>query len=1008
MQTTPAAAPYSTDVSKELRASESRYRRLFETAQDGILLLNADTAQIEDVNPYLINMLGYSHAEFLGKKLWEVGPFADRVESKEMFAELQSKGYVRYEDLPLKTNAGARVEVEFVSNTYDNEGIKVIQCNIRNITQRKVAEAKLKRHTQLYAALSHCNKAIVHCVNEEDMFLQVCRAAVQFGGMKLAWVGLVDTETLKVQPVASFGEHTECLKDINVSVDVDSPFGRGPTGTAIRENRLYWCQDFLNDPVTDPWRERAVPAGLAASAVLPLLREGIVIGAFTLYAGEINAFDEAARDLLIEMASDISFALDNFARESQRQRAKQELEFKNTILQTQQETSLDALLVVDENGKIISYNQQFIDLWRLPPQLVNEHLDAPVLQSVADQIENPDAFVARVQYLNGHRSDESREEIQLKDGRIIDRYSAPMTGAEGKYYGRVWYFRDITERKQAEHEQRIAATAFEVQESIIITDAHNVILRVNQSFTRLTGYSAEEAIGQTPALIKSGKQDAKFYRQMWVALLRDHSWQGEIWNRRKNGEVHPDWLTITAVTNTEGEVTNYVSTYADLTKYKKDEAAIHALAFYDPLTNLPNRRLLLDRLQYALSASSRHHNHGALLFIDLDNFKKLNDTKGHNIGDLLLVEVASRLYSCVREADTVARLGGDEFVVLLENLSEDPLQAAAQTEAVCDQILTAFRQTYSLSGYEYHGSTSIGISLFRHQEATVSEILKRADAAMYQAKSAGRNTLRFYDPVMQVALEARTEMERDLRGALEGNQFRLYYQSQVDHTGLILGAETLIRWQHPQRGLVTPMEFIPLAEETGLILDIGQWVLETVCAQLKIWEADPLTRDLQLAVNVSARQFHQSDFVEQVRKTLRIHAFNPELLKLELTESLVLDNIEDTIVKMELLREAGVRFSMDDFGTGYSSLSYLTQLPLDQLKIDQSFVRNIGVKHSDAVIIQTIIGMAHNLEMEVIAEGVETENQRAFLERHGCRLFQGYLFGKPVPIEAFEAKLKSM
>jgi diguanylate cyclase (GGDEF)-like protein/PAS domain S-box-containing protein len=1008
MQSPLGPHPHPTDVSQALRASESRYRRLFETAQDGILLLNADTAQIEDVNPYLIKMLGYSHAEFLGKKLWEVGPFADRAESKEMFAELQTTGYVRYEDLPLKTKSGARIEVEFVSNTYDSEGIKVIQCNIRNISERKAAEAKLKRHTQLYAALSECNKAIVHCVNEEELFLQVCRAAVQFGGMKMAWIGLVDTETRKVHAVASFGDDAEYLKDINVSVDADTPFGCGPTGTAIREDRLYWCQDYLADPATTPWRARATSAGLAAAAALPLHREGVAIGAFTLFSAEPNAFDEAARNLLVEMATDISFALDNFARESQRKHAKQEIEFKNTILLTQQETSLDATLVVDENGKIISYNQKFIDLWRLPPQLVSARLDAPVLQLFADQVENSDAFVARVQYLNEPHIDKSREELKLKDGRVIDRYSAPMTGTDGKYYGRVWYFRDITESKQAEQALSIAATAFEVQESIIITDAHKVILRVNHSFTRLTGYSAEEAIGQTPALIKSGMQDAGFYRQMWEALNRDHAWQGEIWNRRKNGEIHPVWLAITAVTNGEGEVTNYVGACSDLSQYKQDEAAIHSLAYYDPLTSLPNRRLLLDRLQHVFSASSRHHNHGALLFIDLDNFKSLNDTKGHNIGDLLLVEVASRLHACVREADTIARLGGDEFVVLLESLSEDPLQAAAQTDAVCDQIFTAFRQPYSLRGYEYHGSASIGISLFRNQEATVNEMLKRADAAMYQAKSAGRNTLRFYDPAMQAELEACAVLESDLRCALQGNQFRLYYQVQVDHTGLVLGAEALIRWQHPQRGLVSPIAFIPLAEEMGLILNIGQWVLETACVQLKTWESDPLTRKLQLAVNVSARQFHQPDFVEQVRQTLRIHPFTPGRLKLELTESMVLDNINDVIVKMQALREVGVRFSMDDFGTGYSSLSYLTQLPLDQLKIDQSFVRNIDVKQSDAVIVQTIIGMAHNLGMEVIAEGVETENQRAFLEQHGCALCQGYLFGKPVPIEAFEARLKSL
>jgi diguanylate cyclase (GGDEF)-like protein/hemerythrin-like metal-binding protein/PAS domain S-box-containing protein len=568
--------------------------------------------------------------------------------------------------------------------------------------------------------------------------------------------------------------------------------------------------------------------------------------------------------------------------------------------------------------------------------------------------------------------------------------------------------KNISELKRVEQELHIASTAFEAQEGIIVTDARNVILRVNQSFTRLTGYSEDEAIGQTPALFKSGKHDAEFYRQMWDALTRDHYWHGEIWNRRKNGEVHPEWLTITAVTSAEGEVTNYVSFFSDLSQYKKDEAAIHSLAFYDPLTGLPNRRLLLDRLQHTFAASSRHHYHSAVLFIDLDNFKNLNDSKGHNIGDLLLIEVASRLQACVREVDTVSRLGGDEFVVIIEELSENPPQAAAQTEDVCNKILTAISQPYSLKAYEYHSSASIGICLFRHQEVTVDELLKRADTAMYQAKSAGRNTQRFYDQAMQAALEVRTSLESDLHRALAENQFRLYYQMQVDHTGHIIGAEVLIRWQHPQHGLILPMQFIPLAEETGLILPIGQWVLETACAQIKAWEANQLTCKLQLAVNVSARQFHQPDFVELVSQTLNRHALNPDQLKLELTESVVLSNIKDTIVKMQALRKVGVRFSMDDFGTGYSSLSYLTQLPLNQLKIDQSFVRNIGLKHSDAVIVQTIIGMANNLGMEVIAEGVETEVERAFLEQHACALCQGFLFGRPVPVEEFEERLKSL
>lgn len=365
------------------------------------------------------------------------------------------------------------------------------------------------------------------------------------------------------------------------------------------------------------------------------------------------------------------------------------------------------------------------------------------------------------------------------------------------------------------------------------------------------------------------------------------------------------------------------------------------------------------------------------------------------------------MQACVREGDTVARLGGDEFIVILQELSEEPLQAAAQTEVICDKILAAIGRPHLLANYEYQSSASIGITLFCNQAVMVDELLKRADTAMYQAKNAGRNSLRFYDPAMQVVLETRAALETDLRGALGENQFRLHYQMQVGHTGHILGAEVLIRWLHPQRGLVSPLQFIPLAEETGLILPIGRWVLEMACAQLKTWEADPLACNLRLAINVSAPQFHQPDFVEQVRQTFQRHVLNPNQIKFELTESLVLDNISDTIAKMHALRQNGVRFSMDDFGTGYSSLSYLTQLPLDQLKIDQSFVRNIGVKHSDSIIVQTIIGMANNLGMEVIAEGVETEEQRAFLEQHGCVVYQGYLFGKPVPVEEFEEELKN-
>ncbi|HEY8035192.1 MAG TPA: EAL domain-containing protein [Methylobacter sp.] len=436
------------------------------------------------------------------------------------------------------------------------------------------------------------------------------------------------------------------------------------------------------------------------------------------------------------------------------------------------------------------------------------------------------------------------------------------------------------------------------------------------------------------------------------------------------------------------------------------EEKVEHLAFHDQLTGLANRRLLYDRIKQALVFSARSGRMGALLFIDLDNFKTLNDTIGHDMGDLLLQQVAQRLQSCVREGDTIARLSGDEFVVMLEALSKHDLEAAAQVEIIGNKILNIINKPYQLASYDYHCTASIGIAFFSDHDQSKEELLKHADIAMYQAKTAGRNTLCFFDPQVQINLAYRVALETDLRLALAENQFKLYYQPQVCRKGKIIGAEALIRWDHPQRKLLSPLDFITLAEESDLILPIGQWVLETACAQIKIWEGSFHTQHLQLAVNVSAKQFHQTDFVEQVCQILHRSAINPERLKLELTETLLLDNIDNTILKMKALREIGVRFSMDDFGTGYSSLSYLTQLPFNQLKIDQSFVRNINVKTTDAMIVQTIIGMGNNLGMEIIAEGVETEVQRDFLEQHNCSVYQGFLFSKPVPIEQFESLLK--
>jgi len=563
------------------------------------------------------------------------------------------------------------------------------------------------------------------------------------------------------------------------------------------------------------------------------------------------------------------------------------------------------------------------------------------------------------------------------------------------------FVRDISERRKHELDLRIAATAFDSQEGMTVTSADLKILRVNRAFTEITGYTAEEVIGLTPAILRSGRHDDQFYREMWQRLELEHHWSGEIWNRRKNGDIYPEWLTISAVVDPDGEVTHYIGAFSDTSDRVAAEKKIRNLAFYDPLTELPNRRLLMDRLQQAMASSNRNLRYGALLLLDLDNFKILNDTLGHETGDRLLRAVSERLQACIGDVDTIARAGGDEFAIILEGISDSEGHAATEAEQMAERIVTRLAQPYDLDGREYHCTSSIGISLFFGLQVSIAEMLKHVETAMYEAKGAGRNTLRFFDPAMQASLEQHLALEEDLRLALQNDELLLYYQLQVNSRGNPLGAEALMRWQHPRRGIVSPAEFIPLAEETGLIIPMGEWALRTACRQLASWADDRRTGELQIAVNVSARQFRESGFIDVVRRALADTGAPAQRLKLELTESVVLENVEATIEKMHALRELGISFSMDDFGTGYSSLAYLQKLPIRQLKIDQSFVRDLADDSNDAAITRAIITLGDSLGLEVIAEGVENETQRVFLARNGCHMFQGYLFARPLPLSAF-------
>jgi diguanylate cyclase (GGDEF)-like protein/PAS domain S-box-containing protein len=558
---------------------------------------------------------------------------------------------------------------------------------------------------------------------------------------------------------------------------------------------------------------------------------------------------------------------------------------------------------------------------------------------------------------------------------------------------------EIAIRQRQERELRIAATTFESHDAIVVTDPDGIILRVNKAFCQITGYSAEEAIGSNPRLLASGYHDKRFFRQMYEALAQNNRWQGEIWNRRKNGEIYPEWLTLTGVRDNDNRLTHYVGIFSDVTEKKAAEREIHNLAFYDPLTTLPNRRLLLERLKQEIAAAKRQRCYGALFFLDLDHFKTLNDSRGHQVGDELLIQVAQRLAAIIRDEDTACRLGGDEFIVLIPGRYSKLRQATDHAAMLAEKILAAIGQPFVVQGSELHFSTSVGVTLYPENVEQPEEVIQQADTAMYRAKESGRNSISFYRRSMQESADRRLTLEKEIRRAMSEQQFLLHYQPQVDDLGQIVSAEALIRWLHPQKGMISPAEFIPLAEDTHLILPIGDWVLNEVCRQIKAWDQQGQHIN-HVAVNVSSRQFRQGGFVPQVKQALAESELTADRLVIELTEGSVIENIEDTISKMQALQAMGIKISIDDFGIGYSSLSYLKSLPLSQLKIDQSFVKHINDANA-AVIVETIIIMANSLGLNVIAEGVECQEHVDFLATKGCLLFQGFYFSRPVAADKF-------
>lgn len=746
-------------------------------------------------------------------------------------------------------------------------------------TQLKVAYTRLERLTKIYAALSQCNQAIVRSKNEAELFPQVCRDAVQFGGMKMAWIGMKDEASQLIKPVAAFGSGVEYLDGIEISTGADTMNGRGPTGTAIRENRPIWCQDFQHEPDTAPWHERGAKAGWCSSASLPLHRNGVAVGAFSLYAGETNAFDEAARNLLVEMVLDISFALDNFVREAEQIRATEAL------------------------------------------QLSEQHFRA-----------------------------------------YFDRAMVGMAATSPRM---DW-------------------------------------LEVNEALCEMLGYTREELTGMTWADL-THPDDLSANLIQFNRILSGELNEYSIENRfvRKDGTIIHVRRSPRAVRKADGSLDYVVAWVDDITQRKQDEQQIMQLAHFDLLTGLPNRALFNDRISHALNAAHRSNTNLAVMFLDLDHFKNVNDSLGHRVGDALLVEIAKRLKSAMREEDTVSRLGGDEFILLFPGTDAD---GAAH---VAEKLLECVAGLCKIEQHELVVTPSIGIAMYPDDGMDFEMLSQCADVAMYRAKHDGRNSYKFFTAEMQTHSARVLQLENALRYALARRELSLNYQPQLSlESGRIIGVEALLRWQHPEFGAVSPSEFIPIAESSGQILHIGEWVLRTAATQMKSW-MDSGMAPMIISVNLSAVQFRHPNLPEMVSKILESANLPAQYLELELTESVAMHDPLGAIMMMDNLHERGIRMSIDDFGTGYSSLSYLKRFKVYKLKIDQSFVHDITDDPEDKAIVKAIISLAGSLGLQTIAEGVETEGQLAILREQGCHEVQGYYFSKPLPADQFETFILS-
>ena len=1027
-------------VAGQLKASEQQYRMLFNEHPHPMWVYDKETLRLQAVNQSMETHYGYTEAELLAMDMTDLWPAERHATIREALHAIA----IDQRNKPVISRHvkkdGSFMDVEITAGSISFNGRPARQVLATDVTERLRTERELARMGRAQRLLSACNETLVRATSETALLQAICQIAVDIGGYRMGWVGFaLDDERKSIQPVAHAGYNQNYLENLQLSWSADDPYGRGPAGMAVRSGKPVIVQDIRTEGDFADWTERMLGHGFHGVICLPLQHrdQDRAFGLLYLYAPDILQISPEEAALLQELASDLAFGITSLRAHKAQQRLQASVLKVAAAVSASTGTEFFVQLVRNMADALDAQGGCVV---RLLPQSQGQAPRVVTLAAVLDgqMLPNDEYSLDGTPslLLMSQRTHVVTDKVQqlYPEAPVLRAVGAQayvgqqLCNADGEVVGIVFVlFRHaiadtdfitstlqiFASRASAEIERQLADIRIrhqaslldKAQDAILVRDLDHRIIFWNKSAERLYGWSQLQALGQSIETLLY--EDPTHFRHATQTVLEQGEWTGEIVQRHRDGstiEVEGRW---TLVRGDDGQPQSILAINTDIRQRKASEREIQRLAFYDALTGLPNRMLLMDRMHQALATAQRRQQGGALLFIDLDNFKTLNDTLGHDQGDLLLQQVAQRLNTCVRSVDTVARLGGDEFVVMLEELSPKPHELALHARGVGEKILAMLAVPYALQGYQYRSTPSIGIAPFTGEHTTVGELLKQADLAMYQAKTAGRNTLRFFDPDMQAVVTARAGLETDLRSALMQEEFLLHFQPQIHQSGRCVGVEALVRWAHPQRGMVSPAQFIPLAEETGLILPLGRWVLHTACKLLASWQSDPALSHLTMAVNVSSRQFRHASFVDDVARVLAITGAPSAQLKLELTESLLVEDMETTIATMAALRSHGVGFSLDDFGTGYSSLSYLKRMPLDQLKIDQSFVRDLLTDPNDAAIVDTIIGLSRSLGLEVIAEGVETPEQCALLARAGCQLYQGYLFSRALSVDVLDSFLRT-